>query len=275
MTQPAISRQISEIEKQLDSPIVRRERNRLFLTPLGARLAEHAQGVVQQLRRAEFDFDAMRKGLGGQVSVGVVTSLAPLLLPDTIAMIKQSAPQVTISVREGHFVSLLPALRSGAIDLLIARSWQQTELEGIEQIELLREPLAVVSGHEHPQAGKAGFDWHEAMRWPWILPEEDSVAGRAIDAFFSAGGLAPPRDRVNSLSLPLNIALMRRMPYLALFPQKLALQHARRGELALLPLDTGDLLSSARCYWRRGQPETNGTIELFLACLRRCCGLAA
>ena len=275
VTQPAVSRQISEIERLLESPIVRRERNRLFLNPLGARLAEHAQGVLQQLRRAEFDFEAMRKGLGGQVSVGVVTSLAPILMPDAIAMIKQTAPQATISIREGHFVSLLPALQSGAIDLLIARAWQRTEIDGIQQIELMHEPLCVVAGHEHPLASAEAVDWPEAMRWPWILPEAESVAGRAVEAFFSAGGLPAPRDRVISLSLPLNVALMRKMPYLALFPRQLALQHARRGELALLPLDTGDMLSTAQCYWRSGQPEANGTMELFLNCLRRVCQLPA
>ncbi|MGJ8547713.1 MAG: LysR family transcriptional regulator, partial [Sulfitobacter sp.] len=134
VTQPAVSKQIAELEKIVGVPIVTRDRNRLFLTAVGLRLVDHAKQALNQLDRAAFDIEAMASGISGAVTVGVVSSVAPTLLPGAIALFKSSTPQASISVREGHFVELLPELQGGALDLLIARIWQPRELSGIEQL---------------------------------------------------------------------------------------------------------------------------------------------
>jgi hypothetical protein len=64
------------------------------------------------------------------------------------------------------------------------------------------------------------------------------------------------------------VELMRLTQAVGIFPLALARRHALRGDLVILPLDTNGLLSEARCFWRRGQFETNGTADLFLTCLR-------
>lgn len=267
VTQPAVSKQIAELERLVGAPVVTRRRNRLTLTPLGERLAEHARQVIRQLDRAAFDIEAMSMGLSGSVTVGAVTSLAPILLPGAIALLKRSAPSASVTVMEGHFVSLFPLLEAGSIDLLIARTWQPQELPGIEQAVLMREPVVVTAGRNHPLATRSEVSWAEAAEWPWILPEASSVARRAIDALFAGFGLVTPANHVVSLSLAVNLGLLREMPILALFPGGLAQVHAARGDLIVLPLDTQELLSEARCFWRRGQPESNSTFGHFLECL--------
>lgn len=269
VTQPAVSKQIAEIERTLGVPIVTRRRNRLFLTPIGERLAYHARQVLHQIDRAEFDIEAMRKGLSGAVRVGSVSSLAPLLLPDALALFKQSAPQATVSVVEGHVNALMPDLRSGAIDVLIGRVWQVQPVAGIAQEVLMREPVSVVAGRDHPLAGRLAMTWSQAIGWPWILPPAGSVARRAIEGFLADAGLALPANLIESLSLPLNIELLRTMPALAFLPQRLALAHARRGDLVVLPLTMEAVLSEGRCFWRDGAAESNGTLDLFLRCLRQ------
>ena len=124
VTQPAVSKQIAELEKIVGVPVVTRDRNRLYLTPIGIRLADHARQALGQLDRAAFDIEAMTSGVSGSVSVGVVSSVAPVLLPRTIALFKRSTPQANVSVFEGHFVELLPQLETSKLDLLIARIWQ-------------------------------------------------------------------------------------------------------------------------------------------------------
>ena len=114
ITQPAVSKQIAELEKIVGVPIVTRDRNRLFLTPIGHRLVVHAKQALNQLDRAAFDLEAMASGISGAVAIGVVSSVAPTLLPSTIALFKSSTPEADISVREGHFVELIPELQDWA-----------------------------------------------------------------------------------------------------------------------------------------------------------------
>ena len=269
VTQPAVSKQIAELEKIVGVSVVTRDRNRLYLTPIGTRLAEHARQALGQLDRAAFDIEAMTSGVSGSVAVGVVSSVAPTLLPSTISLFKRSTPQANVSASEGHFVELLPQLESGALDLLIARVWQPQELAGIDQMALFSEPIVVVAGRDHPLVERAAIKWADVANFPWILPKPNSVARQAVDALFAANGLSPPTNTVSSLSLALNTELLRAMPALGLLPQRLAQTQAGRGELVTLQLDTHDLLSEVRCFWRRDQIAQNAALVLFLKCLEQ------
>ncbi len=71
--------------------------------------------MLGQIDRAAFDIEAMTSGVSGSVSVGVVSSVAPTLLPNTIALLKRSTPQANVSVSEDHFVELLPQLETAGI----------------------------------------------------------------------------------------------------------------------------------------------------------------
>lgn len=269
VTQPAVSKQIAELEKIVGVPVVTRDRNRLYLTPIGTRLAEHARQALGQLDRAAFDIEAMTSGVSGSVGVGVVSSVAPTLLPSTISMFKRSTPQANVSISEGHFVELLPQLEAGALDLLIARVWQPQELAGIDQMALFSEPVVVVAGRDHQLAQGTSVKWADVANFPWILPKPNSVARQAVDALFAANGLSTPTNTVSSLSLALNTELLRAMPVLGLLPQRLAQTQAGRGELVTLPLDTHDLLSEVRCFWRTDQIAQNVALVLFLKCLKQ------
>ncbi|MGH1416996.1 MAG: LysR substrate-binding domain-containing protein [Pelagimonas sp.] len=269
VTQPAVSKQIAELEKIVGVPVVSRDRNRLHLTPIGMRLAEHARQALGQLDRAAFDIEAMTSGVSGSVSVGVVSSVAPTLLPNTIALFKRSTPQANVSISEGHFVELLPQLEAGTLDLLIARIWQPQELAGIDQMALFSEPVVVVAGRNHPLATGVSVKWADVADYTWILPQSNSVARQAVDALFAANGLSPPTNTIASLSQALNLEILRAMPALGLLPQRLAQAQARRGEIVTLPLDTHNLLSEARCFWRKDLLAQNATLELFLKCLQQ------
>lgn len=267
VTQPAVSKQINEFEQIAGTPIVTRERNRLFLTPVGERLAEHARLVLGQIDRAAFDLDAMVSGASGPVQVGVVASVAPILLPGAISLFKRSAPRSTIAISEGHFVSLFPSLEAGQIDLLIARIWQPNTFEGVDQTMLFREPVVVVGGRAQQLDNVESMTWAQAAACPWILPQANSVARRALDAMFAGHGLAPPANIIASSALSLNIELLKQTPTLGFFPSSLAASHAARGDLVILPLDTKGLLSEVRCFWRSEDTDVNSPATLFRKCL--------
>ncbi len=269
VTQPAVSKQIAELEKIVGVPVVTRDRNRLYLTPIGNRLADHAKQVLSQIDRASFDIDAMASGVTGSVSIGAVSSVAPTLLPKTIELFKRGAPHASVSVTEGHFVELLPMLKSGALDLLIARIWQPQELEGVDQMTLFSEPVIVVAGRDHPLTMQENLSWSDTIQFPWIFPQANSVARRAVDALFAANGLAPPSNTIASVSLALNLELFRAMPTLGFMPQRLAQAHSIRGDVSVLPLDTRGMLSEAHCFWRDDNMAQNGTPSLFLKCLQQ------
>ena len=145
VTQPAISKQISELQKELGSPIIRRQSGAIVFTPIGELLVRHARDVLGRIQRAEFDLEAFQKGLSGHVRIGAAASLMPSVVPEAIRLMLRAAPSAQITVAEGHFNQMIPALRSGDIDIMATRVWKPMSLVGIEQRSLGFEPIVIVT----------------------------------------------------------------------------------------------------------------------------------
>lgn len=268
VSQPAVSKQIAQIESALGADIVQRRGNQLAFTSLGRRLVDHAREITRQVERARFDVDALRQGLGGRITVGVVSSLAPSLLPEALRLFSGNAPDAEVSLVEGHLAQMLPMLERGALDMVVSRVWQPVAAAGIEQVALMREPLLLVCGPSHPLAGRDAVDWPELTEWPWICPLPGSHARSALEAFLAARGLRLPAGKVESTSTALSLSLVAVSPHIAMMPASLARPHAMRGDISILPIQVDDLLSEARCFWRSEDP----TLGLFRACLQRSAG---
>jgi DNA-binding transcriptional LysR family regulator len=265
VTQPAISKQIADLERELGSAIIVRQGKTVGFTPVGALLVRHAKDVLNRMQRTEFDIEALRKGLGGQVRIGVASSLMPTILPEAIRLMVQAAPSAVVTVSEGHFYQMLPMLLGGEIDMMLTRVWRPAPIDGVEQLSLGVDPLLVVAGSSHPLARQNPITWEAALEWPWLRTTAGSVASDAMDAFLTERGLRPRAGQVEAASILLSLSLMRIMPYLALFPEGLARYHSSRGELSILPLRLDGILSEVRCFWLSN--EADETVTLFRACL--------
>lgn len=265
VTQPAISKQIAELERELGTPIIHRQGNSVAFTPAGAVLVRHAKDVLHRIQRTEFDIEALQKGLSGHVRIGVAASLMPTILPEAIRLMVQAAPSSVVTVSEGHFNQMLPMLYGGEIDLLVMRIWKPFTLEGIEKLSLGHEPLVVVAGTDHPLARRSEVGWEAAREWPWLRAATGSLATEGMNEFLAQKGLGPLSGQVEASSIMLSLSMMRLMPYLALFPERLARYHSARGELAVLPVNTEGYLSEANCFWLAS--EADETVTLFRQCL--------
>ncbi|MDF1790534.1 MAG: LysR substrate-binding domain-containing protein [Thalassobaculaceae bacterium] len=265
VTQPAISKQIAELERALGTPIIHRQGNSIAFTPAGAVLVRHAKDVLNRIQRTEFDIEALRKGLGGTVRIGVASSLMPTIVPEAIRLMIQAAPSSVVTVSEGHFGNMLPMLYTGDLDLLVMRIWKPFALEGVEQLSLGREPLVVVAGTGHPLARKKDIGWETALEWPWMKAAAGSLAADGMNEFLAEKGLGPMPSQIEAASIVLSLSMMRLMPCLALFPERLARYHSARGELSILSLNTSGYLSESNCFWLSS--ETDETVTLFRECL--------
>lgn len=265
VTQSAISKQISEIEIGLGEAVVRREGNRLLLTPIGHRLATRARDVLDQLDRTRLEVAALRSGLFGRVVIGSVTTVSSSIVPEAIRRLKRRAPEVTVAIEEDSADRLLARLASGHIALAIVRIWHPIAREGLVHRHLMDETLVLVVGSAHPLAGKQDLQWGDAMAYPWIVPAAGSPALGALEALLAAQGYCIPDGQVESISISLNVRLCITDDFVALLPKSLAIQLQNEGRIAILPLDTQHLLAETRAFWRTGDEDP--TRQLFLECL--------
>lgn len=116
VTQPALSMQIAELERTLGVKVVERRPGEVFLTDIGREIARRAEEVLAATRDL-VDFARHRaKPLTGRLSLGVIPSLAPYLLPKVLPLLQRRYPELRLELRESQTRQLVQDVCNGALD---------------------------------------------------------------------------------------------------------------------------------------------------------------
>ena len=119
LTQSAVTKALQEAEALVSAQLFTRGNRGVTLTAEGRILVAHARLVLSQLRHAGQELEDLRSGTGGRVAVGVSVSAAVRMLPEAIGAVRNTRPNLAITVQEGTTDILLPQLRQGELDLII------------------------------------------------------------------------------------------------------------------------------------------------------------
>lgn len=148
VSQPALSVAIQKLEEELDVRLFERGKSEVTLTPVGGRIVEQAQKVLEESALIKEIAQAGRNQLVGALKLGVIYTVAPYLLPDLIPALHALAPQMPLDLEENLTEHLEAALKSGRIDAaIIALPFAPP---GVVTEFLYEEPFQVVvpAGHK-------------------------------------------------------------------------------------------------------------------------------
>jgi LysR family transcriptional regulator, hydrogen peroxide-inducible genes activator len=116
VTQPALSMQIRDLERTLGVAVVERRPGEVILTDVGREIARRGQDVLTASRDL-VDFARHRSGLlTGRLMLGVISSLAPYLLPRILPVLQTRFPELRLELRETQTKQLVEDIKSGALD---------------------------------------------------------------------------------------------------------------------------------------------------------------
>ena len=149
LSQPALTKAILELERELGAKLFIRRQQGVVLTDIGDNFFRHASLVLAELRVAEEDIQ-QRLGLGGgQVNIGVGGSVARTIMPQVINQFHREYPLVKVRIVEGQLVSMVHELRQGALDFTI-NTYDQSHLDQELMYERMMEreyKVVVRKGH--------------------------------------------------------------------------------------------------------------------------------
>src|SRR3954463_7558215 len=119
VSQPALSVAIQKLEEELGALLFERGKNEVTVTPVGARIVEQAQKVLEEAARIRELAQAGRNQLVGTLRLGVIYTVAPYLLPDLIPELNARAPAMPLDIEENFTEQLEVALKNGSVDAII------------------------------------------------------------------------------------------------------------------------------------------------------------
>jgi DNA-binding transcriptional LysR family regulator len=147
IAQPALSRQIQSLEKELLVQLLFRNRRRVQITPAGQVFLDRARIVLARAEDAVLAAQRASGGVSGSLNLGFVGSATYDILPSVLRSFRQSAPHVELTLSEMNVHSQLEALLEKRIDIGLLRLPAKTE--GLVFRTIARELLYVALPSSH------------------------------------------------------------------------------------------------------------------------------
>ena len=204
VSQPALSVAIQKLEDELATQLFERGKSEISVTPVGARIVEQAQKVLEEAARIRDIAQAGRNQLVGVFGLGVIYTVAPYLLPDLIPALNALAPQMPLEIEENLTEHLEAALRSGRIDAaIVALPFQPP---GVVTDFLYEEPFQVVVPQQHRWARRKSIQPSElATEHTILLSVGHCFRDQVLDACPELNRHDAATTRTNSLETVRNM----------------------------------------------------------------------
>jgi DNA-binding transcriptional LysR family regulator len=191
VAQPALSRQIAQLEAALAAPLFDRARSQIKMTQAAEVLLPYAKDILRRIDQAALAARRAAQGGTGLLNIGFVGSATYSILPDILKAYRSAYPKVEVMLHAMNTSELRQALVERGIDAAFARpSIRDSE---IVNETILTEPLIVALPDDDPLAKEASVPLDALRQRAFVLyprHPRPSFADRIID-ICKASGFVP------------------------------------------------------------------------------------
>ncbi|WP_421956441.1 LysR family transcriptional regulator [Polaromonas sp.] len=209
VTQPGLSKWLSELEEDLHVKLFKRNSRGLTPTEFCTALVTHARAIIGELDRTQATIRLMSVGVSGNLVVGTTPTVATGLVPRAARFFRKRFPDAYLNIIENRLDTLLPQLEEGRVDLVITRTDQARLDAGVRCDILYPEQIRIAVGPNHPLAKKRKVDWPDVLRYPWIIPPKVSPLRRELEHELALAGQPSPRYRVETGSTLVIVTMLQ------------------------------------------------------------------
>lgn len=190
LAQPAMTRSIQELEKELGVVLFERRAKGVVLTPMGEVFMRRAKAVRTEFRRAQEELDQMRGATHGHIRMCLSSVAHMALLPNALRPFRQRFPDVTLDVLDAVLPRVELELKGGTLDLYIGPI--HGDLSSDLTSEKLFDNTRVVVGRKgHPMAGAKSL--RELAGAEWATTSITHNAEDELSPIFERHGLPRPK----------------------------------------------------------------------------------
>lgn len=208
LSQPALSKSLRRLERELGAKLVTRTPKGVELTAEGTALLGHArelhlsfQGVAEEIRN-------VGRGRIGHVRIGAGPVSSVEMLVRALVPLIEEAPKITFDIVVSDNDLMIPALRRGDLDLIVGYAPRALPRDGLVEEPLFELDFAVVASARHPLAGRKLVTLAELSRERWALTGASLLTQQRLRRMFLERGLPPPDIAVETRSLRLRLQLV-------------------------------------------------------------------
>lgn len=240
LSQPAVSKTLSELEALAGARLVARGRQGAQLTPAGERFLRHAVEVTHALESAATALAGAGEPSASVVKVGALPTVSGVLLPTAIARLHEQRPHAGVQLSTAANTELLTALRTGELDFMLGRMSEPAMMQGVSFELLYAEPLAFVVRPGHPLLEQPGatISLQAVLDYPLVVATAGTVPRHHAETFFQKHGLRLPPGCTETLAVSVARLLACRSNAVWITPEGVAQDDLNEGWLVRLDVPT-------------------------------------
>ena len=150
ISQPPLSMQIRDLEREVGVELLYRTKRSVSLTQAGTAFFDEAKDILKRVNHAKLSAQQAARGEVGDLTIGFISVADYNLLPYVLREFQKEYPSVSLGLREATTDTQLGDLRNGVID--IGFLLPPVNAEGIKSFLIAKEKLIAVLPTNHPQA---------------------------------------------------------------------------------------------------------------------------
>jgi LysR family transcriptional regulator, hydrogen peroxide-inducible genes activator len=256
VTQPALSMQVRELEREIGAELVERRPGDIALTDTGLDVAERAEQILAATRDL-VDFARHRDLLSGSLKLGIIPTLAPYLLPLLLPLLQAKYPKLRLEVRETQTKALLDELARGELDAVMLAL--PVEGADVETLALFDDAFLLAAPAADARPARDRVNVADVDQRRLILLEEGHCLRDQALAFCAAPKLAASnRDMPASLGATSLATVMQMVANgygVTLLPEVAVDAEGRDARVKLLRFAQPEPARKIGLAWRRTSPR--------------------
>ena len=182
VTQPTLSKQMMDLERQLGTQLLVRGKKKITLTEEGVYLRNRAQEMLDLMEQTESAFRGEQETLGGDVYLGCGETRVMEFVADVFARLREDYPEMRLHLYSGDADAVMERLDKGLLDfgLLLGPLHQ----EKYDYLDLgMRDVYGLLMSHDCPLAAQETVTLDDIRRVPLIFSNQPYAGHQRLDWF--------------------------------------------------------------------------------------------
>jgi len=253
VSQPTLSGQIKKLEDYLGVTIFERARRGAKLTDAGRDIIEIAREIRKNAALIKTLADARKDPFSGKMSLGIIPTLAPNIIPLFVPKMKAAFPRLIPQFEEDQTDRLTERLLSGALDLALLAT--PPEHDALTQIPIFNEPFWLTFPEGHPIGGLDKLTLKDIdVDALMLLNEGHCLRDQVLDLCSAAN--SPPQHGLKAASLDTLVKLTAATQAMTLVPAlAVDIGNFKNMGLSIRKIDDPQAYRSVSLTFRRSLPR--------------------